>query len=387
MLINENNSTDVLQQWMTQCEPYQNHYDARGIVMVAGGDKYYLNAYCSIRLLRDKGCDLPIEVWRLNQKESRPIVEKELQKLGCEIIDASEFNKKLKQPHTHLNGWECKPFAIINSKFEDVLFLDTDVFVDGDPEFVFDTKTYKDVGAIYKPDYNRLQKWRTFWKVMGIPYRDEPEFESGIIYINKKKCWKALNLTNKICEYGTRFFFDHFFGDKEAFHAAHILTNTDYYMEPTPIKSLEGTMVQHHEGKPLYYHRNMEKLNLYTNKRIKGFKNEDKLFRYIDELKQLWHPKYPPGKGIEGRYDYIRVGLDFRQIEINGHLITKNEASREKYISLSTENNKTQLYIVGDDGKTTAVLEPWNEGYVGRWLEHEKCVVLLIKKGELNEED
>ena len=373
-MINETNSTEYINKWKNECPPYpENKYSGVGIVMVAGGNKYYVNAYASIRLLREKGCNLPIEVWRLNKEEAVPQIENELKKYNVEIIDASEVNEKLPEPHTHLHGWECKPFAIIHSKYEEVLFLDADVFVDKDPSFIFATDEYKKYQAIYMPDFNRLQKYRSFWKVFNVKYRDEPEFESGIIFVNKKTNWQALNLCNKICEWGTRFFFNHFHGDKEAFHASYLILNQNYYMEGTPIKKLKGTMLQHFQGEPIFYHRNMKKLSLVGNESVPNFANEDKLFQYVEELSKIYNPFFPQGHGVQKKYNYIRVGLDKRQIEIIDHVIAHGSQRCEKYISIIDD----KLNIIAEDGTTTAVLERWEGGWIGRWLHHERAITIL----------
>ena len=59
---------------------------------------------------------------------------------------------------------------------------------------------------------------RAAWRVFGnIPYRDEPEVESGQIVIDKARCWRALTFANW-CGERSAFFFQHVYGDKELFH-------------------------------------------------------------------------------------------------------------------------------------------------------------------------
>ncbi|GIW83170.1 MAG: hypothetical protein KatS3mg105_4977 [Gemmatales bacterium] len=39
--------------------------EGRGIVIAAGGVKFQINAWVCIRMLRDLGCQLPIQCWYL----------------------------------------------------------------------------------------------------------------------------------------------------------------------------------------------------------------------------------------------------------------------------------------------------------------------------------
>jgi len=380
MHITEENSPEVIKDWLKEIPNYEGIYQGRGIVMVAGGDRYLTNAYASIRLLRDKGCTLPIQVWYLGINEERPEIQREIEKWDVEFVDAHKVNEQLTTPHTHLNGWECKPFAIIHSRFQHVLFLDADVFVDKDPEFIFDSAEYKTHHAIYMPDFNIMGTDRSFWKIFGIQYREEPEFESGIIFINKEKCWNALNLANKICEYGTRFYFNHIHGDKDSFRAAHHITHTDFYQEKQPIKRLRGTMVQHWQHEPIFYHRNMDKLHIMGNEPSKYFANEEQIFQYVKELRQIYNP-YILKNSIcfekDKSYEYIRVGLDRRRLILGpDYKIVKGNKKMESYYCIMDE----RLYIMSEDGEITASLQKWDDGWIGRWQNHERCITILERR-------
>ena len=75
------------------------------------------------------------------------------------------------------------------------MFLDADNVAVRDPSFLFDTAHFRELGAIFWTDFGRQGRDRTAWRVFGdIPYRDEPEVESGQIVVDNARCWPALEL-------------------------------------------------------------------------------------------------------------------------------------------------------------------------------------------------
>lgn len=388
MNLNIENSAEWIGDRIKEIRPYPDEYTGRGIVMVAGGIKYLTNAYASIRLLRDKGCTLPIQCWYLGDSEYNKEMMDIIKKYDVEFINAHQYCANNPEYAQYLGGWECKPFSIIHCPWKEVLYLDADVFVDGDPEYIFDDTRFET--AIFFPDYSSMNKNRTYWKAMGIEYIDEKEFESGVIFIDKEKCWNAINLTNKICEYGTKYFFNgdggDSYGDKDCFRAAWHRTNTQFYMNKYEIKSLQGTMVQSDlNGKLLFYHRNMRKLNIMENMIVSGFANEKELFGYLEDLKKEHNPfvlnstekDIKDTNELSGtEWKYIRYGLDERKmIFLKNNLIGLGREKLEHTYCIKDGF----LYIISEDGKVTCKLDKFSEGWIGRWSNYEKCLILIVK--------
>ncbi len=122
------------------------------------------------------------------------------EKLGVKCVDAFEVRKE--HPARRLHGWELKCYAILHSRFREVLLLDADNVPVVNPRFLFDTPEYKETGAIFWPDIGSLGPEKDIWKITGVPYVAAPDFESGQIVVDKKRCWKALQLAmhyNDIC--------------------------------------------------------------------------------------------------------------------------------------------------------------------------------------------
>jgi hypothetical protein len=192
-------------------------YSGRGITICGGGTKYLPSVWVAVNMLRRVGCTLPIQLWHLGRAELPVQFEEMLMPLGVECVDAHLVRQN--RPARILNGWELKPYAILNSRFAEVMALDADNVPVRDPTYLFDCPEYLATGAIFWPDYRRLEASRRIWALTGVEYKDEPEFETGQIVIDKPKCFAALSLTMTMNEHSD-FWYHHIHGDKETFHMA-----------------------------------------------------------------------------------------------------------------------------------------------------------------------
>jgi hypothetical protein len=274
---------------------YPNTFHGRGIVTCAGGTGYFPCAWVLIHQLRRLGCQLPIQIWHLGPRELDAHMRSLVEPLGVECIDARAMRQQ--HPARFQKGFEVKPFSILHSPFQDVLFIDSDNLPVVNPEFLFDTPAYRDTGAIFWPDYWKMKPNRPAWKFFGVPYRDEPEFESGQMVIDKARCWNALNLTMWFNE-NSDFFYHHVHRDKDTFRFAWHRLDQRFAMPPFPIHRLESALCQHDfEGRRIFQHRNKDKWNFRRdNKRIEGFLFEEECQNDVRRLRELWDGVIRNGK-------------------------------------------------------------------------------------------
>ena len=360
----------------------------RGVVIAAGGAKFQINAWVCIRMLRALGCEYPIECWYLGESEKNVAWEDIVRGYGVTCINAHTVREKF--PHERLYGWELKPYAIMHSPFAEVLYLDADNIPVVDPSFLFETEQYKKTGTIFWPDFGRLERSRKAWKVFGnVPYRDEPEVESGQIVIDKLRHWKQLELCNWYMQNSNNFFFNYVHGDKEVFHLAWRKLDVPYSMPSRGIDALVGVMCQHDfQGRRIFQHRNMRKWTFYNNPDTEGFMYEQQCRDFIEELKRIWSPASQELATADDladiydlssrEYEYKRVGHDQRVVKFSPYgTFEYGGAGCEYYWTIRSG----RLLIMGEDGKLTMDLEKNNKGeWFGKWLHHEKMPILLIPK-------
>ena len=363
--------------------PSKPELNGKGIVIAAGG-RYFVNAFANIKLLRHLGCHLPIMVYHLPH-ETDETFNNAVKDYGVTVINALTIQQD--HPHDHLGGWELKSYAILWSGFKDVLFLDADCFPVRNPDYLFDTPEYQQTGCILFPDVGNMEKTRPWWDVYGVPYRDEPEIESGAIYIDKERHWTRVAKVDFINQYGIRWFWDNAkqWGDKDTWRAVWHMDETPYTMPTKRLQALEGTMVQHDlAGARLFQHRNNAKFNVMSNKKIAGFQHEDLLLQFVDEYRRLKldiHPEncvYLHNK----KFIYIRLGHDQRDMFLlpNSN-IGLGAGGREKFYYVA----EGRLHILGDDGEVTAILhrcENEPKVWIGRWLNHERMIVMMVEQDD-----
>jgi hypothetical protein len=267
--------------------PYPDTAQGRGIVICAGGAGYFTCAWVCIHQLRRLGCQLPIQIWHLGPGELDARMRSLMAPLGVECIDADVVRQQ--HPVRILNGWELKTFAILHCPFREVLFLDADNVPVLNPEFLFDTPQLREGGAIFWPDFGRMKPDRFAWKIFDVPFRDEPEFESGQMVIDKARCWRPLSLAMWFNEHSD-FFFHHIHGDKDTFRFAWHRLGQRFAMPPFPLYPLESTMCQHDfSGRRIFQHRNTDKWNFYRdNKLVDGFLFQEECQNDVRRLRELW---------------------------------------------------------------------------------------------------
>lgn len=370
-------------------DPYpQERFSGRGIVICAGGRKYFKCAWVCINMLRRLGCDLPIEAWHLGPEEMTEQMKSLLAPLGVEFVDAWEVRKEY--PVRRLNGWELKPYALIHSRFQEMLLLDADNMAVRNPDYLFDAQKYRETGSVFWPDYLRLAPSRPIWKICGVEYRDEPEFESGQILIDKARCWHALQLAMHLNEHSD-YYYHYMHGDKETFHMAWRGVDQRYAMPSKGIRPLEGTMCQHDfEGRVVFQHRNMRKWTLGTNPRVPGFWGEDQCLELLDELRAKWLPASiatlsPVERELyeqvmrQRHYVYVRIGHDARPMELLSNLdIGRGSASLERSwaVKVSADSN-VKLLLEGEHGVIGELTSASDGTFVGRWIKRERMPILL----------
>uniref|UniRef100_H3GDJ0 Nucleotide-diphospho-sugar transferase domain-containing protein n=1 Tax=Phytophthora ramorum TaxID=164328 RepID=H3GDJ0_PHYRM len=248
-----------------------------GIVMVIY-PRLLASAYASIRVLRELGCKLPIEIWYVpREMEKRPAALETLQQLaGADGMGDISLHKVV---DFFATGFRVKVHAIYNSFFERVLFLDADNVPVRDPSFLFDLHEFKATGAVFWPDFwhptnsiFNIHSQSLIWELLDIPFANMFEQESGQLLVDRRVHAARLELVRHYA-FQRSDFFDRMklvHGDKDLFRLAWLKQLSPFFMIKSPPavagKVINGsfcgmTMVQHDtEGNVLFLHRNSNKL-------------------------------------------------------------------------------------------------------------------------------
>jgi hypothetical protein len=181
----------------------------RGIVFTAGDEQApYLLA--SIPSFRQLGCTLPIEIMYLGDADLSEDNREELESLpGVITRDVSQM---VVDEGWRLAGWAAKPFAILFSSFQEVIFIDADSSFFVDPTLLFDDPLYLKSGALFFRDRLLMPESKKHWlqeilakpvskKVMqSRPWTGESGHmqESGVLVIDKWRHFVALLMVTRM---------------------------------------------------------------------------------------------------------------------------------------------------------------------------------------------
>lgn len=213
------------------------HFSGRGIVVVAGHPKSIERLKVSLRVLLGLGSTLPVEVHfygdeidQVTQQDLLAIYNHPSTKgtrlffndlAGADQILQSSYNKKL-----HVN-YQLKTAALINSRFAEPLLLDSDNIPAVDPTELYQSRIYREYGTVFWPDLPRTRSEHPAWAITNTPCRrDEYEFESGQVIVDKRRYFYHLQLAAWWNE--QRFWNDILLGDKDTFRFAWHALKTDF---------------------------------------------------------------------------------------------------------------------------------------------------------------
>jgi hypothetical protein len=125
--------------------------------MLGGNGETLSLILITLRMLRELRCRLPVEVWHL-PGELTAADESALRDLGATPRDFGSPDVLL--PTREIKGreknFQIKVVAWVNSAFEEIIGLDSDVMPVRDPTYLFETAEYRQTGQIFWPDW-----WKT----------------------------------------------------------------------------------------------------------------------------------------------------------------------------------------------------------------------------------
>lgn len=277
---------DLITDAIESVPSFPNDCQGRGLVVVGGG-KYFVSAYVTIRVLRQVGCQLPIELWHL-QNEVDDELRAVLRPLGVRCMNADEVVRH--RPFRFLDqhwwkGWQLKAFALQNCSFREVLLLDADSYPARNPEFLFDWPKYREWGAIFWPDLklNTGMIPEDAWKIFGVkPFGVLPT-ESGQVLINKELCWRELSIAARYNEHAD-FVYRILYGDKDTFPMAwHRLGRR--YARMWPHSTFESVAIRQfdEQGQTLFLHRVHDKFRI-PNLTFKGTPQRTQQNRFHEQF-------------------------------------------------------------------------------------------------------
>lgn len=222
-------------------------YNAGRGIVISGFDAVAPYILTAIKTFRRMGCDLPIEVFYLGDRdlgdESRELLE------ALPGVTTRNLRQMVADRGWEIDGFATKAFSILMSSFREVLFLDADVLFLRDPALLFQDPAYKDTGALFFKDrlVTPTTKKKFLREILPKPVSAKARTsyywtgessemqESGVMLIDKWKHFVSLlvitrmNGPDRNDDGDDKGVYSFFYGDKETFWLGFELAgDTDY---------------------------------------------------------------------------------------------------------------------------------------------------------------
>ena len=214
----------------------------------------------------------------LNKENIETLEKKNVDVINClNVLPNWWYNTIIEKD---IKGFMIKPFALMQSKFEDILLLDSDNMPIKDINFLFEYSDYIEYGHLFWSDYNYKKNIKMY--DILLPYgvnifsklKIKSPFEnninltdSGQILINKKKMWKGICLAFYL-NYNKNIYYKMVYGDKDLYYIAFQLLNIPYkqciyYPDGIGNNNKITTMINKNpiNNTPLFIHFTLNKIN------------------------------------------------------------------------------------------------------------------------------
>ncbi|KAG0347899.1 hypothetical protein BG004_006618 [Podila humilis] len=229
-------------------------YHGKGIVFCAGNPQFEF-VVTAIQAIRSRlKSTLPIQVFYMGDDDLSQERQQYLREM-TDDIELLDVTRILNNEYMMLGGWAIKPFAMLASSFEEVMFVDADAYFLQDPAILFQDPGYLATGALFFYDRTLFPFWtqgadflKSILPIMSSFPKTSRWFrmvsaheqESGVVLINKRKRFLGLLATCKMNGKWERDLVSYkiFHGDKETFWTGFEMVQEPYAF----IKSYGGVI-------------------------------------------------------------------------------------------------------------------------------------------------
>lgn len=226
--------------------------ESKGIVILAGGPLYFLNAYINCVMLRRLGCKLPIEWFYLGEEMTSQQLAAIQEIDGVKLVDLGGDKRDNSKD---AGGWQNKINAILASTFDEILWLDADCFPIRDPEYMLHHPFFQETGCVLFPDPNS-------WNECQLDLLNKRfnvtlpalQVESGQMMFRKSACMDGLLCVKKLND-NHQEVYQHIYGDKDTFLIGMLQAGSPFRVSPHRHRSMTmGMMHKDFEGQELFCH-------------------------------------------------------------------------------------------------------------------------------------
>ncbi|KAK3303806.1 glycosyltransferase family 71 protein [Chaetomium strumarium] len=206
-------------------------FSGRGIVVLAGNGDTLMRTKVLLRALRRLNSTVPVEVHYYGDEMDDGKKQQLTDIYANTVFNDLASTDNVMHPgfHTNLINYQLKTAAIVNSRWAEILLLDSDNIPVIDPAELFDSPTYKEYRTVFWPDMARTRPPNPAWAITNTLCRmDEFELESGQLLVDKARFWHHVQLAAFMNNDRDRYYDGFLLGDKDTFRFAWHALKTRY---------------------------------------------------------------------------------------------------------------------------------------------------------------
>lgn len=221
-------------------------------ILTVGGGKFWAGMVVSIKMLRESGCTLPVEVWYRGDLE--PINVNDVADCGDVRFVDTYAHAARNGGARILGGWEAKLWAIANTTFRRILFLDADAYCLEDPSPMIESLTNSEPFQFWrdKPTVEKKIDWDMIWPKSS---KTVPPVQGGHLLIDRQRCWKLICLAHWMNQHSD-FYYQHMYGDQDTWRVAlEAIGDVTLWKDREAVKFIGGCFIVTQNDKPIIVHR------------------------------------------------------------------------------------------------------------------------------------
>jgi hypothetical protein len=255
----------------------------KGVLLVGGG-KYWPGIVVAVKMLRDTGSTLPVQIWHRGSQE--PVRRDDLAGIaGVEIHDLTT----IAPPSRMLGGWEAKTVALLACGWERILYLDADAYCVADPAWMLDRLSSAEPFLFWAdfPNHGGAVNW----SVWGLGPSDLPSIQGGHFAIHFTHFWREFVLAHWLNQHSD-FSYAHQYGDQDSWRVALRMTGGDYRcLGPARWDSIAfvcngiaGPLVVHRCQAKMLWAEDVTPGDWQSNRRLDRLPGEARAWAHFEEL-------------------------------------------------------------------------------------------------------